>query len=569
MPSPAGTTEPAGSTPPDSAGWRRLNPRMLLLYPVQELPRALPALFGLLVAGSSRGNGQLWSFVGVAIVVGLGVLRWVTTSYRITPDQVQVRRGLLRRQVLTVPRDRVRTVDVTAHVLHRLLGVARVNIGTGQSDRERESGIRLDGLSAEEAAGLREELLHRRARPGPAATGTALGAGAAAGAHAVTPPAPGAAAATAAPPVAEVERELARLDPAWVRFGPFTLSGVVTLGVLAGFLSQLVNEAHVDPSRFGPVRTLVDQLVGAGVWLAILEVVAAAVLVVAIASTLGYVLAFWGFRLVRHSGGTLQVTRGLVTMRATTIEERRLRGVELSEPLLLRAVGGARCIAIATGLRVGRGAERGGSMLLPPAPRAEALRVAAAVLGRREPVAAPLRAHGPVARRRRYTRALPLCALLAAAAAGLWWWAGLPAWVVVASLALLPLGALLAADRYRSLGHGVVDRALVSAYGSLLRRRNVLACDGIIGWNLRQSFFQRRAGLVTLTATTAAGRQAYRVQDVSTAEALRVAGEAIPGLLTPFLAGPAGELAAPAAGERRTGPAGEPPAWKAPIRWER
>jgi putative membrane protein len=546
-PSPAGTAEPAGSTPPDSAGWRRLNPRMLLLYPVQELPRALPALFGLLVAGSSRGNGQLWSFVGVAIVVGLGVLRWVTTSYRITPEQVQVRRGLLRRQLLTVPRDRVRTVDVTAHVLHRLLGVARVDIGTGQSDRERESGIRLDGLSAEEAAGLREELLHRRARPGRAATGTA--------------PEPGAAAATAAPTVAEVERELARLDPAWIRFGPFTLSGVVTLGLLAGFLSQLVNEAHVDPSRFGLVRTVVDQLAGAGVWLAILEVVAAAVLVVAIASTLGYVLAFWGFRLVRHSGGTLQVTRGLVTTRATTIEERRLRGVEVGEPLLLRAVGGARCIAIATGLRVGRGAERGGSMLLPPAPRAEALRVAAAVLGRRAPVVAPLRAHGPAARRRRYTRALPLCALLAAAAAALRWWAGLPAWVVVVSLALLPLGALLAADRYRSLGHEVVDRALVSAYGSLLRRRNVLACDGIIGWNLRQSFFQRRAGLVTLTATTAAGRQAYRVQDVTTAEALRVAGEAIPGLLTPFLAAPAGE--------RRAGPAGEPPARKAPIRWER
>jgi putative membrane protein len=191
-PSPAGTAEPAGSTPPDSAGWRRLNPRMLLLYPVQELPRALPALFGLLVAGSSQGNGQLWSFVGVAIVVGLGVLRWVTTSYRITPEQVQVRRGLLRRQLLTVPRDRVRTVDVTAHVLHRLLGVARVDIGTGQSDRERENGLRLDGLSAEEAAGLREELLHRRARPERAATGTAPepGAGGEEGGAGDAPPPP-------------------------------------------------------------------------------------------------------------------------------------------------------------------------------------------------------------------------------------------------------------------------------------------------------------------------------------------------------------------------------------------
>jgi putative membrane protein len=515
-PSSAGATQDGQAAPPDAgtAGWRRLNPRMLLIYPVQELPRALPALFGLLVAGSSRGNGQLWSLVGIAIVVGLGASRWLTTTYRITAEQIQVRRGLLRRRLLTVPRDRVRTVDVTAHPLHRLLGLARVTVGTGQSDRDHDAGIRLDGLTAAEAAGLREELLHRRDTAGAPAA-----------------PVPVAPAAVSAP----AEVELAHLRPGWIRYGPFTLSGVVTLGLLAGFLSQIVNEAHVDPGRFGLLRDLVDQLAGAALWLAILEVVAAAMVIVAVASTIGYVLAFWGFRLTRHSGGTLHVTRGLVTIRATTIEERRLRGVEVSEPLLLRAVGGARCIAIATGLRVGRGAERGGSLLLPPAPRSEVLRVAAAVVRRREPVTAPLRAHGPAARRRRYTRALPLCALAVAAAAALWWWAGLPAWVWLGSLALLPCGALAAADRYHSLGHAVVDGRLVSAAGSLVRRRHVLACEGIIGWNLRQSFFQRRAGLVTLTATTAAGRQAYHVQDVTAAEALRVAGEALPDLLTPFL----------------------------------
>jgi putative membrane protein len=547
---------------------------MLLIYPIQELPRALPALFGLVVAGSSRGNGQAWSLAGIAIVVGLGAMRWFTTAYRISAEQVQVRRGLLRRRVLTVPRDRVRTVDVTAHALHRMLGLARVIVGTGRSDGDRDAGIRLDGLTAAEAAGLREELLHQRDQPAPGTAPAEPGApsvataaaepgapwvataaaepGAPSVATAAAEPgapwvataeraasAPSAAAGPAAPvavPAAAAETELARLDPAWIRYGPFTLSGVVTLGLLAGFLSQVVNESHVDPSRFALLRQAIDQLAGAALWLAILEVVVAAMVVVAATSTVGYALAFWGFRLTRHSGGTLHVTRGLVTIRATTIEERRLRGIEVSEPLLLRAVRGARCIAIATGLRVGRGAERGGTLLLPPAPRSEALRVAAAVIRQRQPVTAPLLAHGPAARRRRYTRALPLCALAVAAAAALWWWASLPAWVWLGSLALLPCGALMAADRYRGLGHAVVDGSLVAAGGSLVRRRHVLACEGIIGWNLHQSFFQRRAGLVTLTATTAAGRQAYRVQDVAAGEALRVAGEALPGLLTPFLA---------------------------------
>jgi putative membrane protein len=499
---------------------------MLLLYPVQELPRALPALFGLLVAGSSRGDGGRWGLLGVGFVIALAVVRWFTTSYRITPEQVQVRRGLLRRQLLTVPRDRLRTVDVTAHPLHRVLGLARVIIGTGRSDRDGEGGIKLDGLTTADASRLREELLHRGQPPTVAALATAG-------------PGPG----TTASPTAEApgeEVELARLDPAWVRYGPFTLSGVLTLGLLAGTLSQVVSEGHLDPGRLGPSRNAIDQIASAPLWLAILELVVGAIVLVGAASTVGYVLAFWRFQLTRHSGGTLRATRGLVTIRATTIEERRLHGVEVSEPLLLRAVRGARCIVIATGLRVGRGAERGGTLLLPPAPRSEAWRVAAQVLGRGEPLTVELRAHGGAARRRRFTRALPLCVVAVVGFAALWRWAGLPAWVWLASLALLPAGALLALDRYRSLGHAVAGDHLVCSIGSLVRRRNHLAREGIIGWNLHQSFFQRRAGLVTLTATTAAGRQAYHVQDVGAAEALRIAEAALPDLLAPFLGDPAG-----------------------------
>jgi putative membrane protein len=111
----------------------------------------------------------------------------------------------------------------------------------------------------------------------------------------------------------------------------------------------------------------------------------------------------------------------------------------------------------------------------------------------------------------------------------------LPAWAWEPSLALFLIGAAIAADRYRSLGHTMAGRMLVTSGGSLVRRRCVLACEGIIGWNVHQSFFQRRVGLATLVATTAAGRQAYRVQDVELGEAMRVADAATPDLITPFL----------------------------------
>ena len=427
---------------------------------------------------------------------------------------MQVRRGLFRRRTLTVPRDRIRTVDVTSNVLHRVFGLARVTVGTGQTDKKND-GVKLDGLSAAAAENLHRELLHRPA----------------------VEPIPGVDPATRAQPAeATSETLLAALHPAWIRYGPFTLSGLVTIGVLFGVGSRLVNESHIDLAKISFVHDSIDFLRERPLPVAILLVAAAVVVFTAIASTVGYVLAFWNFRLSRHSSGTLHVRRGLLTTRSTTIEERRLRGVELSEPLLLRAVRGARVLAIATGLRVGRGADRGGSVLLPPAPRAVAADVAATVIGDADPLTVALTRHGPRATLRRFTRAgtastvLMLIVLAFVLLAGVRWWAF---W---AALTLLPLGALLALDRARSLGHAVTGDWLVSRHGSLVRRRYMLRTDAVIGWNMTTSLFQRRAGLSTLVATTAGGRQRYPILDVPDAEAIRVARTAVPGLLEQFLA---------------------------------
>ena len=492
--------------PPVGDGWRRLDMRMLLVHPFREVLRLFPLLVGVLLAGSSTGKGGLYGLTGAGIAIALGLLRWFTTSYRVADERVQVRRGLLRQQVVSVPLDRVRTVDITASALHRVLGLVRVNVGTGLSDRRRDNALLLDGLSAPEAYRLRDEVLRRQ--------GVAAAAAVASG---------------------EPEAELLLVPASWARYAPFTLSGFLTLFVIAGFVWRIVSEAHIDPARLGQTTAGYADLAMVPRWLDLAAVAIGLLVVVAGASTIRYLLAFWRFRLVRGAAGSLQVTRGLISTRATTIEERRLRGVEISEPLLLRLVRGARCIAIATGLRVGRSAERGGTLLVPPAPREEAVRVAAAVLGSSEPITAPLTRHGRRAHIRRYTRLALAWLVVAGVLLGLPQVLPAPTWSWEASLALLPAGVALAHDRYRSLGHALVGRFLVTSRGSLVRRRCVLAQDGIIGWNLEQSFFQRRARLATLVATTAAGRQRYVVQDVLLAEAVRVADEAVPGLLTPFL----------------------------------
>ena len=121
---------------------------------------------------------------------------------------------------------------------------------------------------------------------------------------------------------------------------------------------------------------------------------------------------WWHYRLEREPGGTLRVRRGLLTTRSITLEEQRLRGVEVVEPLGARLAGAARVDAVATGMK--RDDDKTDSKtLLPAAPRAVAHDVAAKVLG--EPVLDDVRLvpHPPAARGRRLR-----WALLAAAVAG-------------------------------------------------------------------------------------------------------------------------------------------------------
>ena len=139
-----------------------------------------------------------------------------------------------------------------------------------------------------------------------------------------------------------------------------------------------------------------------------------------------------------------------------------------------------------------------------------------------------MRAHGPAATRRRWTRALALPAVLRVALLVLAFIVSVPVWAWPAWAVLTVCCALLAADRSRSLGHRVDDGWLVARAGSAERRRDCIAAAGIIGWTVRQTLLQRRAGVATLIAATAAGVKHYQVIDVPAELAWTIAATASP-----------------------------------------
>lgn len=487
---------------------------MLVVNPVVELVKFMPALIGIFVFGSS--TGQWWQVAGIAIPVVLGLMRYFTTKFRITGTQIELHRGLISRKVLTARLDRVRAVELTSTLMHRLLGLAKVEIGTASAASTDEDKFVLDSLPAGEARELRIALLHRSDdTPAPAAPSAS----------------PSEDSSPTAPPVSYEDEVLLSFDPAWVRYAPLTSSGTV---IAAGVLALLGQFGEQVGGRFIDGDDVVDVATRLTLSIVIPLAILGFLVLGAIFSVLGYLVANWGFTLKRDPRGrTFHVRRGLLTTTETSLERERVRGVSVDEPLGLRVAKGSRLAAIVTGVSK---SEAGRTQLVPPAPRRVIDDTGALVLEHAEPLHHPLVQHGPAAQRRRWTRALAGFSVLPVAAIVLVVLDVVPWWVVLPTLVVYPVACGLAIDRYRRLGHGLTDGYLVVRSGSLRGRRDVVQRTGIIGWNLQQSWWQRRAGLVTLVATTAAGSQAYAAIDVPEELAIALADEAVPGLVSPFLA---------------------------------
>lgn len=499
----------------DPGAWTSLDPRTVPVSAVLATVTAAVVGAAVVVTVATRrpddaGLAALWTLaVALALVTGTVLVswaRWRCCAYRVTADRVELRTGLLRQRRRSMSLERARAVDVTAGPVLRAFGLVALRIGTGQQRGHGEATLSLRPVDRMDADRLRTLLLDRMRSAG-------------------------------GPPAGPADGRIAELDPRWLRFGPLT-AATPMLGLA--------------------VTALVVGLLDPPVWLAAVAILPLGALV----TSALYVETWSGFRLDREPGEVLRVRRGGLVTRSISLEERRLVGIELVEPLGARLAGAARVDAVATGLLVGGTESTEHRTLLPTAPRRLAERVVAVVLGQSPaPTAAALTAHPRAARGRRVRRAVLAVVGPATVLAGIGLLTGLDAVLLAAVVLLLvggPLGTCWAVDAFRGLGHGRAGHYLVVRAGSVRRSTVALHRDGVIGWTVRQTALQRRCGLATVVATTAAGRGAFHAHDVDAHAGVRWAAAADPALLGPFVAGdhagvPAarGEQYEPGAQERR------------------
>lgn len=484
--------------------WQRLEPRMLVISTTWLVPPLVSTLLTLLLTGGELdlAAGLTLASIGVTflIIAAAFAVRLRTTRYRVTGERVELRVGLVFRRYRAVPRDRIRSVDLTATPVHRILGLRQVRVSAGaQSDGDSRQLV-LDGISLRRAEELRQL----------AQAGTAD------------------------------ERTIAALRWSWFGYAPLSVWGVAGVGVAVGGFFRLLDSLKINPAEVGLLRSAWFALAALPLWAAILLPVAIVLLLGAITSMTTFVETWWGYRLERAEGGALRLHRGLFNTRQLWIERRRLRGVQVAEPQPLRWAGGARLNAIAVGL--GNSDDRPSSLksaMLPPAPAATTRRVAEEVLG--EPAGfldgIALRPAPRVALRRRLSWAaylivvveLPLIVLGVLVTGALLH----VAWI--SALVLVPVAFGAAVDAYRSLGSGLHGDYLVTRYGTWSRRTVLLDRAGILGWSINQTPAQRRAGIATFVALIAAGRGGFKVRDIALADGLALAREATGGILDEFV----------------------------------
>ena len=323
---------------------------------------------------------------------------------------------------------------------------------------------------------------------------------------------------------------LARIDWSWLRFAPFSLS---RLAVVAGAIGVL--------SQFGDSLPFLDEeslengwnwVLGFAIPLVVLVALVAGAIAWTIVSVLGYVVQWWNFVLAREPGN-LRLTAGLFTTRSTTVEEVRIRGVELSEPVLLRLVGGGELSTLATG--VGEG---GVTTVLPPCPVEVAIGVGSTLLGEDR----ALRIDADPARRGRapplprpraveHRSSSPPSPSARPALLDLSVW--LPVTVFVVCGDVRARSAPRPSTPISATGSPTPTSSPARGRGPACARLSSATVSSA-GWCSRASF-QRRAGLASLVATTAAGAEKVLVRDVPLGRAVALADAATPGLLTPFL----------------------------------
>ena len=470
---------------------RRLHPAS----PVFELIEGLKRFFLPLVILLVTGRGDRNEFISMAIV-GLialaSIVRYFTYRFRIDDKGVEIRSGMIFRTVRNVPFDRIQNVSLKQSIVHRMFGVADVEL-------ESAGGAKAEGtmrvLSLADAHALEATVRERHVVATTADVATATGVAAAA-------------------PAAPAERLLKLEVPDLLRLGLVDNRALVLALAGIGIAMQFGTDdiiARLQPQIAGAVGAT-DAMSGAQIVVAVGVLVIGVLFVAMLVSMVITVARYFDFVLT-DDGRRLRVERGLLTRLRAALQRRRIQAFTINESLLHRFFSRRSLHVDSAG--AARDQERSLRDLVPIAEpaRIDAL-VAHLLAPRAEWPLSEWRSLHPRAWRREFVRPVLWSAFLSTGATlafgtwGLWF------------LALIPLGYARARVWARNAAYAEQHGVIAFREGWLRRTWRFAEVRKLQVLLLTQTPLDRRAGMATLSLDTAgAGAAPLRIRYLPIADA--------------------------------------------------
>ncbi|TVQ89210.1 MAG: hypothetical protein EA397_15665 [Deltaproteobacteria bacterium] len=453
----------------EDAPWRDLHPASIV---VNLLPRAWrvlrnfwPLALALLWRGTSEDGSVLWiGLFDVAVIslffvlsVGGTVWHWLTLRYRVHASRLEIRTGLINRQIRTIDPARIQNVELVSNPFHRATSLVEVRIETASGSEV--EGL-LSALTLEEAEELRGELVRLRdaqRRQSKDETSREV-------------------------LVAPGFSELLTYGATAGRIG----AAVVLLGLGFEMVTWLAPEriASLSVGVFGLQGVAMGLVVITGAWL------------IGMATT---VARHWGFTLSRGERA-LAVEAGLFTRRRLELPLVKVQLVMTSETLPRRWLGFGTLTVETAAARSGEGGTEHHAALAPYVP-ADQLPILARVAIPDldvDPWSIELRRpHRRALARilvRRTIQLLGLTALLA-------WWAGPWGWLSLGLI--LPLGWWVAWLDHQHQGWQITPRVVIARHGYLNRRVHIVSRSRLQSVAAAQGPLLRRLGLANVVVRVA------------------------------------------------------------------
>jgi putative membrane protein len=463
----------SGRAVPSGAG--RLHPWSWLFTLLGYLRQFLLPLLVLLIFG----GGEWWQWIGLAaapLLITASVIYALTFRYWLEGDALVIRSGVLVRQRRVLPLRRIQNIGRRQSLLHRLFGVAELQIESAGGVTT-EAHMRVLAVADAERF---ERLVRERSdveEAGPASPLLQL-------------------------PAAEL-----------VRLGLISNRGMVVVAAGFGVLAQTGDglARAIRPLAALAERTFARVLgehaldltaaVVGGVLLVLLVVVGLRLLSVLLA-----LLVFHDFRL-SAANGRLSAEYGLLTRVRTSATRAKIQSAWIEESLLHRLFGRVSLrVEVAGSEAPNEGEGRRMRWLAPICTPADAARLLQEVVPGLVLASLEWRPVHRSAARRRFMRAalaLLLPVALLSALHSPWW---------LLALALLPWLWFAARGWARSSGHALDARVFAVRRGWLSRVTVLARRDRAQALSLVQSPFDRRHGTAVLEMDVAGGQMAARLR---------------------------------------------------------